>query len=126
MKGYCFSLSGDPAAARDIVYKVITDQGFTLTRTDEWSAGAERGSSGKSVIFGAFAGKKGRHVKLQIKCETNPEGSVITLTEGASGLSGGLIGRNQANDIYKGVYDSIAAAFQSAGISASGDPVNTK
>lgn len=119
-------MGGDPAVARDIVYGVLTDQGFTLTRTDEWSADAERGSSGKSVIFGAFAGKKGRHVKLQIKCQPGPEGSSITLTEGTSGLSGGLIGRNQANDIYAGVYDAIGAAFKKAGVSASGNPFNNK
>jgi hypothetical protein len=120
MKGYCFSAGGDPAAARDIVYGVLTDQGFTVTRIDEWSADAERGSSGKSVIFGAFAGKKGRHVKLQIKCQSNSEGSTITLTQGTSGLSGGLIGKSQADGIYNGIYDAVSTAFQNAGVSASG------
>ena len=122
MKGHCFSVSGDPAAARDIVYGVLTDQGFTLTKTDEWSADAERGSSGKSIVLGAFAGKKGRHVKLQITCQPNSEGAVITLTEGTSGLSGGLIGKSQANTIYTGIYDAVSAAFQNAGVQASGDP----
>ncbi|MDR0791642.1 MAG: hypothetical protein LBE47_03775 [Methanomassiliicoccaceae archaeon] len=122
MKGYCFSVVGDPAAARDIVYGVLTDQGFTMTRIDEWSADAERGSSGKSVIFGAFAGKKGRHVKLQIRCQSTSEGLTVTLTQGTSGYSGGLIGKGQADSIYTGVYDAISAALQNAGISASGAP----
>jgi len=124
MKGHCFSVSGDPAATRDIVYGVLTDQGFTLAKTDEWSADAERGSSGKSIVLGAFAGKKGRHVKLQIKCEPNSEGSAITLTEGTSGISGGLIGLGQANSIYAGVYDAISAAFQNAGVLTSGNPLS--
>lgn len=58
MKGYRCLVNGDLTAARDIVYGVLTDQGFTVTRIDEWSADAERGSSGKSVVLGAFAGKK--------------------------------------------------------------------
>jgi len=124
MKGYCFSVSGDPAAARDIVYGVLTDQGFTLTQIDEWSAEAERGSAGKSIILGAFAGKKGRRVKLQIKCQATPEGTAITLGENTSGLSGGLIGLSQANSIYNGIYDAVGAAFRNAGVSASGNPVS--
>lgn len=36
----------------------LENQGFTLTHIDEWSADAKRGSSGTSVILGAFAGKK--------------------------------------------------------------------
>ena len=121
MKGYCFSVGGDPAAARDIVYGILTDQGFTLTRTDEWSADAERGSSGQSIILGALAGKKGRKVKLQIRCQSNSEGSVITLVQGTSGVSGGLIGMSQAKKIYTGIYDAIGAAFGSAGILISGN-----
>jgi len=120
MKGYRFSISGDHAAARDIVYKVLTDQEFVLTRVDEWTADAERGSSGKSIILGAFAGKKGRRVKLHISCQPGSEGFVIMLTQGTSGFSGGLIGVSQANKIYNGVYEAISAAFQSAGIVSSG------
>ena len=120
MKGYSFSTSGDPAAARDIVYRVLGEQEFTVAQTGEWSADAERGSSGKSVILGAFAGKKGRHVKLQINCQPEAEGCVITLTQGTSGFSGGLIGVSQANKIYNGVYESITAALQGEGILTSG------
>lgn len=62
MKGYKFVIGGDPAMARNTVYATLENQGFALTHIDDWSADAERGSSGASVIFGAFAGKKGRHV----------------------------------------------------------------
>ena len=120
MKGYSFSTSGDPAAARDIIYRVLGDQEFTVARTGEWSADAERGSSGKSIVLGAFAGKKGRHVKLYITCQPGAEGSVITLTQGTSGFSGGLIGVSQANKIYGGVYDAITVALRGEGILTSG------
>ena len=123
MGGYCFTLSGDPTTARDIVYKAITDQGFTLTRTGEWYADAERGSSGKSIALGAFAGKKGRHVKLQIKCESGSEGSTISLKQGTSGLSGGLVGKGQADKIYTDVYDAVGTALKNAGVLTSGNPL---
>jgi hypothetical protein len=121
MKGHCFTAGGDPAAARDIVYRVLTEQEFTVAQPTEWTAFAERGSSGKSILLGGFAGKKGRHVKLEITCQPGSAGSTITLLQGTSGASGGLLGVSQANKIYAGVYDAIAAAFQNAGISISGE-----
>jgi len=123
MKGYCFSVGGDPVAARNTVYRSLTDQGFTLTQIDGWSANAERGSSGKSIALGAFAGKKGRHVKLEIKCQPNSEGCTITLTQGTSGASGGIAGMNQANSIYGDVYYAIGTAFQNAGVLTSSNPL---
>jgi len=123
MKGYCFLVGGDPATARDTVYKALTDQGFTVTQVDNWSANAERGSSGMSIALGAFAGKSGRHTKLQIKCQSNSEGLTITFIEGTSGVSGGLIGVKQANSIYKDIYDAVGAVFQKAGVLVSGKPL---
>jgi len=123
MKGYYFSVRGDSVAARDIVYGVLKDQGFSLTPIDEWSADAERGSSGKSIALGALAGKKGRHVKLHIVCQSNSEGFAFTLSQGTSGLSGGLAGAGQADSIYNGIYDAIDAAFKKAGVLISGNPL---
>lgn len=60
-------------------------------------------------------------MKLQIKCQANSEGHTITLTEGTSGLSGGLIGLGQANSIYTGIYDAVSAVFQNAGVLTSGN-----
>ena len=58
MKGHRFVVSGDPAMARNTVYTALENQGFTLTHIDDWSADVQRGSSGASVLLGAFAGKK--------------------------------------------------------------------
>ena len=123
MKGHCFVVGGNQGAARDTVYGILRNQGYTLTEIGEWSADAEKGSSGKSIVLGAFAGKKGRHVKLQVMCQLNPEGSTITLTQGTSGVSGGLIGVSQANKIYAEVYNAIEVAFQNAGVLTSSNPV---
>ena len=123
MKGYSFSVSRDPAPARDIVYGVLEEQGFTVRHKDEWSADAERGSLGMTVILGAFAGKKGRHIKLHISCQPGVEETVIALTRGTIGIAGGLISVIQADRIYTGIYNAIRTAFQTAGIMASGAPL---
>ncbi|MEA5002219.1 MAG: hypothetical protein VB081_01830 [Christensenella sp.] len=116
MKGQTFLVGGDPATARNTVYAALENQGFTLTHIDDWSADAERGSSGASVLLGAFAGKKGRHVKLRVTCESAPEGTVITLTQGTSGVSGGLIGVSQASSLYSDIYNAVGLTFQNAGV----------
>lgn len=116
MKGYKFVVGGDPAMARNTVYATLENQGFALTHIDDWSADAERGSSGASVIFGAFAGKKGRHVKLRVSCQSAPEGTVITLMQGTSGASGGLIGVRQASALYSDIYNVVSLTFQNAGV----------
>ena len=102
--------------ARNTVYATLENQGFALTHIDDWSADAERGSSGASVILGAFAGKKGRHVKLRVSCQSAPEGTVITLMQGTSGASGGLIGVRQASALYSDIYNVVSLTFQNAGV----------
>jgi len=106
--------------ARETVYAALVNQGFTLTHIDGWSADAERGSAGASIAFGAFAGKKGRHVKLRVTCQSAPEGMIVTLLQGTSGASGGLIGVGQASSIYSEIYNTVGAAFQNAGVLISG------
>ena len=116
MKGHMFVVGGDPAMARNTVYAALESQGFTMPHIDDWSADAERGSSGASVLLGAFAGKKGRHVKLRVSCQSSPEGTVITLMQGTSGVSGGLIGMNQASSLYSDIYNAVGLTFQNAGV----------
>ena len=123
MKGHQFIVSGDALMARDTVYTTLTNQGFTLNPIDDWNADAERGSAGASIAFGAFTGKKGRHVKVHIACQSTPTGLSITLTQGTSGASGGLIGVKQAEGIYSDIYNTVGAAFQNAGILISGSNI---
>ena len=120
MKGHWFLVSGDPAMARDTVYATLANQGFALTPLDAWTAYAERGSASASMALGAFAGKKGRHVKINIVCQSTPEGLSITLTQMTSGISGGLIGRSQADAIYSDIYSTVGTAFCNAGVLITG------
>ena len=120
MTGHRFVVGGDPVVARNTVYAVLTSQGFTLKQIDDWSADAERGSAGASIALGALAGKAGRHVKLNITCASAPDGFVITLKQGTTGVSGGIIGMSQAEKLYTDIYNTVGAAFQNAGILISG------
>jgi len=112
-----FVVSGDATMARETVYTSLGNQGFTVTQTGPWSAHAERGSKGGSIALGALAGKSGRHVVLDIACQATPDGNLaISLAQGASGMSGGVIGMQQAKSIYEGVYNAVGATFQNAGV----------
>ena len=124
MAGHRFIVGGDAVMARNTVYSTLEVQGFTLTQIDDWTARAERGSKGASIALGAFAGKEGRHVMLDISCQAAPDGSLaITLMQGTSGMSGGLIGMKQAKTLYADIYNSVGMAFQSAGVLISGGDV---
>lgn len=124
MAGHFFAVSGDPVRARDTVFFALQNQGFTVTRTDEWTARAERGSKGASIMLGAFAGKSGRHVILDIFISADAQGNyVITLQQGTSGWSGGVIGSNQADSIYSEIYNTVGQTFQQAGVLLTGGPL---
>jgi hypothetical protein len=99
--------------ARDTVYTTLQNNGFAVTQTDQWSARAERGSKGASIMLGAFAGKKGRHLILDIACATDEQNNLaVTITQGTSGISGGLIGKSQADSAYSDVYQTLHDTFQ--------------
>ena len=124
MAGHGYTVSGDPAVARETVYSVLQSQGFSVTRKDEWNAHAERGSKGASIALGALAGKSGRHVVLDISCHTDPQGFlVISLRQGTSGWSGGIIGVTQADAVYSEIYNTVGSAFQNAGVLVSGGSI---
>ena len=117
MAGYRFHVSGDPVRALQTVYASLQAQGFSVAATSDWSGHAERGSQAASVALGALAGSKGRHVILDVACAQDPQGTVgITLTQGTSGWSGGLIGKGQADGAYRDVYQAVGSAYQSAGV----------
>ena len=123
MAGHRFVVSGNPTVARETIFVNLRNQGFEVVQTGEWTASAERGSRGSSLILGAFAGKSGRHVKLDVTCASDGQGnSIITLVQGTSGWSGGVIGKGQADELYSEVYQLVGTAFQYAGVLLSGGP----
>jgi len=124
MAGFQLVVSGDFEAARSTVAEILKIQGYTTEVTGEWTARAERGSKGGSIALGAFSGKSGRHVILDIAFASNSDSNfTITLTEGTSGMSGGLIGLRQAKAVYSEAYTAIGNAFQASGNLVSGTSI---
>jgi len=117
MAGMQFIVSGNSVEARDLVLSVFHQNHWSVTLKSDWEATAEHGSKAASILVGAFAGKSGRHVILNISISVDTYGyTVITLITGTSGASGGAIGVSQANNIYKKMYENIGVALSSAGI----------
>jgi len=121
MAGVTFTVNGDYEAALNTVREIFAGQGYTVQQTGNQSMRAERGSQGGSVLLGAFSGKKGRHVYLDINYGESNGNFAISLNKGTSGMSGGLIGMKQANDIYKEAFDAVDAALRSSGTLVSAD-----
>ena len=115
--GMQFVVSGNGMAARDLVLGVFQQHQWRVALQSDWVATAEHGSKAASVWGGAFAGKGGRHVVLNISVTTDPQGNtMVSLIEGTSGFSGGAIGVTQAKAVYQEMYDSIGMALSNAGI----------
>ncbi|MDR1778634.1 MAG: hypothetical protein LBR14_02605 [Clostridiales Family XIII bacterium] len=124
MIGQYYVAQGGAVQVRDLVYGALQQAGFSVAATGEWSATAERGSQGKSVMLGALAGKKGRHVIIGITFSTDAQGNtVVQLTEGATGISGGVIGIHQAETIYRETYNHIGQTLQAQGLLLTGGDV---
>ena len=124
MAGMQFVANGNSIAARDLVLGVFQQQQWSVSMKNEWEAKAEHGSKAASFFGGAFAGKGGRHVIINISVSSDPQGKTfIKLIEGASGFSGGLIGVSQAKEVYQTMYNNVGMALQSAGIFVSNSAI---
>jgi len=117
MAGMQFVVSGDSIAARDLVLGVFQQQQWRITLKSDWEATAEHGSKAASIWGGAFAGKSGRHVILNITISLDSQNNTaISLIEATSGFSGGVIGIAQASEVYQTMYNNIGMSLTSAGI----------
>ncbi|GAA2240554.1 hypothetical protein GCM10010401_11490 [Rarobacter faecitabidus] len=63
-----------PAEARDLAHDALWNEGWTVTKVDHWTADAERGSVGATVILGPLAGDRQQHVKFRLQVFARPGG----------------------------------------------------
>jgi len=112
-----FDLSGDQRAARHVVEAAATAEGFALEPTGEWSEFLTRGSSTKSVLLGAMAGKD-FYLKFGLDFSVNDGHLVARLSRdvASSALRGGVIGASRASDTFQKLADAVGAATTQAGI----------
>ncbi len=55
MSAYEFTVSGDPAVAKQTAVQAVEAQQFVLQWAEDWSGRGIRGSKAKAAFLGAFA-----------------------------------------------------------------------
>ena len=112
-----FTLTGDHAAARDVVLAATATQGFAAQASNEWSYLLTRGSSTKSLLLGAMAGKD-FYLKFGVDFSVAGDAFVARLSRdvASSALRGGVIGASKASDAFQQLADAVGAAATQAGI----------
>lgn len=112
-----FDLSGDQTAAKAVVQQAVATQGFALEPTSDWSFVLTRGSSTKSLLLGAMAGKD-FYLKFGLDFSVADSHLVARLSRdmASSALRGGVLGASRASDAFQQLADAVGAASTEAGI----------
>ncbi len=112
-----FDLSGDQTAAKGLVQTAVVSQGFAVEPTGEWSALLTRGSSTKSLLLGALAGKD-FYLKFGVDFSMADGHLVARLSRdvASAALRGGMVGASRASAEFQKLADAVGAAVTQAGI----------
>ena len=120
MASYEFTVTGDPARAKQTAATALEAREFVMHWTDDWSAKAVKGSKGKAMLLGAFAVYMEVGVNVRALDDVNSVIQIHTLT---TGMMGGLWGVSKTNKNFVQLRDELGATFDSAGVLvAHGDP----
>lgn len=112
-----FDVSGDQSAAKSVVQTAAVAQGFAIEPTSDWSFFLARGSSTKSLLLGAMAGKD-FYVKFGLDFSVADGHVVVRLSRDAvsSAIRGGVIGATRASGAFQDLADAVGGAVTQAGI----------
>ncbi|MEO6116815.1 MAG: hypothetical protein ABIP33_10565 [Pseudolysinimonas sp.] len=112
-----FDVSGDQAAAKAVVQAAVAAQGFAAEATSDWSFLLTKGSSTKSLLLGAMAGKD-FYLKFGLDFSVADGHLVVRLSRdvASSAIRGGVIGASKASSAFQNVADAVGAAVTQAGI----------
>lgn len=113
-----FVLSGDQAAARDIVLAAVASTGFAAEATGEWSYRLTRGNKTKSFWLGGAAGKDFFLTYLLDFSADASGGFVARFSRDtvSSALRGGAIGATKASNEFQSLADSVGVSATQAGV----------
>ena len=112
-----FTLTGDHAATRGVVLAATAAQGFAAQASNEWSYLLTRGSSTKSLLLGALAGKD-FYLKFGVDFSVADGHLVARLSRdvASAALRGGMVGASRASGEFQKLGDGVGAAVTQAGI----------
>jgi hypothetical protein len=114
---YDINFSGDTQTAKDLVARVLGEDGFALETTPNGGFAAKRGSAGMTALLGGLAGKN-LQMTFFVEFLAAPDGSPIarlSRNTAAGALKGGAIGASRTNNAFADVVNAVVAAAQSAG-----------
>jgi hypothetical protein len=114
---YDIYFSGNAQTAKDLVARVLVEQGFALESTPKGGWAAKRGSAGMTALLGGLAGKN-LQMTFFVEFLAATDGSPIVRlgrNTAAGALKGGAIGANRTNNAFVDVVNAVVAAAQGAG-----------
>ncbi|HEY4153640.1 MAG TPA: hypothetical protein VGM38_09995 [Pseudolysinimonas sp.] len=111
-----FDVSGDQAAAKSVVQAAAVAQGFAVEATSDWSFLLTRGSSTKSLLLGALAGKD-FYLKFGLDFSVADGHLVVRLSRdvASTAIRGGVIGATKASGAFQQLADAVGTAVTQAG-----------
>ena len=114
---YEYTLSGDPAAAQQLVFGALANQGHRTELQPDGTFSIVRGSAAATFWLGAFSGKN-FHTRYQLVFRPDAAGMVASFTRHGSlgGLKGGVIGHAKTGKVFNEAAATIDAATRQAGI----------
>ena len=108
-----FRVTGDPAMARATVERALTERGFKISWTDDWSGVAERGNKVANVLVGALA----QYFKVGLRLMSEGQAqTVVRIERLSSGWAGGFIGASRTNRNFSNLKSELGATFAGAGV----------
>jgi hypothetical protein len=112
-----FDVSGDQAAAKAVVQAAVAAQGFAVEPTGDWSFFLVRGSSTKSFLLGAMAGKD-FYLKFGLDFSVADGHLVVRLSRdvASSALRGGVLGASKASTAFQQLADAVGSAVTQASV----------
>ena len=111
IRGYEFTLVGDPSRVRATAQQALETRKFRVTWNDEWTATAERGNK----VANAFAGAAAQYFKVGVAIRSGPDGnSIMRVERQSSGWMGGAIGASRTTRNLEQLRDELKSTFDAA------------
>ncbi|HEX4443381.1 MAG TPA: hypothetical protein VHZ81_07390 [Galbitalea sp.] len=114
---YDIFISGDAQAAKDLVARVLGEQGFSAESNPNGGLTAKRGNATATAFLGAMAGKNLQMTFFVEYSEATDKSLDVRVSRNlaASALKGGAIGASRTNNAFVDLVNAIGAAAQTAG-----------
>ncbi len=113
MSAYEFTVTGDPAVAKQTAVQALESQEFVLEWAEDWSGRAIRGNKVKAALLGALS----PYMEIGVKVMALDGGvSVIRLDQLTTGMMSGVIGMKKTDKAFTALIDQLGRTFDQAGV----------